>query len=356
MDEHHGVKLSVSLSKGDGGKRWLQATFAPTQAKYHVYSKDLPREGVNFIGRPTLIELPTHSAISDVGSLTADQPVETLDGLEVYPDGPVTLTLPFTLSAGCRHDRSRGQGDLHGVHEEQLQSSSAGERDQAVTQLTVRRGEPGKTRNMELDFQDAPSKESYLAQRHPRRGSSNPDEMSLSFWRWMVKSDASPYHAAEHYDAPSAMDAGPGWTFMRMGMSSTFLDDGRALFIAGEHEDYYDPDFYIYNDVIVRYPDGKTRIFCYPEKVFRPTDFHTATLVDDEIYILGSLGYPQDRLDGGDVALRSRYNVPRDSGSGDCRSQSRLALSAPSGLRPSNPRDYGDGWGKSGTRGRSRRF
>jgi hypothetical protein len=29
--------------------------------------------------------------------------------------------------------------------------------------------------------------------------------------------------------------------------------------------------------------------------VFPPTDFHTATLVDNHIYIIGSLGYPEDR-------------------------------------------------------------
>ncbi len=35
----------------------------------------------------------------------------------------------------------------------------------------------------------------------------------------------------------------------------------------------------------------------YPYEVFPPTDFHTATLVDDFIYIIGSLGYPEDRKD-----------------------------------------------------------
>jgi hypothetical protein len=37
--------------------------------------------------------------------------------------------------------------------------------------------------------------------------------------------------------------------------SLTLLPDGRAIQIGGEHEDYYDPDFCIYNDVFVHEPD-----------------------------------------------------------------------------------------------------
>ena len=72
---------------------------------YHVYSKDLPIEGIDGIGRPTLLELSKHEAISGLGKLTADKKVHNLtsplnaDGFPVYPDGPVTLTLPFSLKA-----------------------------------------------------------------------------------------------------------------------------------------------------------------------------------------------------------------------------------------------------------------
>ena len=75
----------------------------------------------------------------------------------------------------------------------------------------------------------------------------------------------------------------------------TTARDGRILLIAGEHEDYYDPDFYIYNDVVVRHPDGRIDIFGYPRDVFPPTDFHTATLVGNDIVIIGSLGYLEER-------------------------------------------------------------
>lgn len=91
----------------------------------------------------------------------------------------------------------------------------------------------------------------------------------------------------------------PVWCFDRFGMSHTRLPDGRALFIAGEHEDFYDPDFQIYNDVIVMDRDLRITIYGYPADVFPPTDFHSATLVDDDtIYIIGNLGYLDDRRPG----------------------------------------------------------
>ena len=70
------------------------------------------------------------------------------------------------------------------------------------------------------------------------------------------------------------------------------------VFIAGEHEDSYDPDFYIYNDTVVRHPDGRIEIFGYPREVFPPTDFHSATLVSNRIVLIGNLGSPDERRPG----------------------------------------------------------
>ena len=71
--------------------------------------------------------------------------------------------------------------------------------------------------------------------------------------------------------------------------------------IAGEHEDYYDPDFCIYNDVVVLGLDGSVEIYGYPKDVFPPTDFHTATLVGDRVIVIGRLGYM-----GSDIPARRR--------------------------------------------------
>jgi hypothetical protein len=81
-------------------------------------------------------------------------------------------------------------------------------------------------------------------------------------------------------------------------MSLTPLPDGRFIQIAGEHEDHYDPDFCIYNDVFIHDGKGGFEILGYPKEVFPCTDFHTATLVGEWIYIIGNLGYPDERRPG----------------------------------------------------------
>ena len=121
--------------------------------------------------------------------------------------------------------------------------------------------------------------------------------MESAFWAWCVRTRNSAYAANEEFDGPDSISAGPCWCFDRMGQAYLVLPDGRTVHIAGEHEDHYDPDFYIYNDVVI--VDGEhIRILGYPELVFTPTDFHTATLVDKEIFIIGNLGYVRDRIPG----------------------------------------------------------
>ena len=96
----------------------------------------------------------------------------------------------------------------------------------------------------------------------------------------------------------------PIWCAQRFGQSITFLPDGRIVQVTGEHEDGYDPDFCIYNDVFVHAPKGDVAIYGYPESVFPPTDFHTATLIGDNIYLIGSLGYPGTRQYGKTLVYR----------------------------------------------------
>jgi len=83
----------------------LLATFTP-EAGYHVYSKDMPRQGVGGQGRPTLLELTTNSRMQSLGVLTdsIEASVNTVGPsgtlLISYPEGPVTLTIPVSLPAG----------------------------------------------------------------------------------------------------------------------------------------------------------------------------------------------------------------------------------------------------------------
>ncbi len=141
-----------------------------------------------------------------------------------------------------------------------------------------------------------------------RFGTKNPQETEQPFWQAMIRSGLSSYGAAKIYigeDRKCAPDHQPIWSADRFGQSLTFLPDGRIVQIGGEHEDHYDPDFCIYNDVFVHAPGGGGAvIYSYPEADFPPTDFHTATLIGNDIFVIGSLGYPGKRLYGQTPAYR----------------------------------------------------
>lgn len=166
------------------------------------------------------------------------------------------------------------------------------------------------------------TRELFEAQRHPKFGTSNPERMRNDFWEWMIRGDQGvlegsqdpaggpgptrdgipktpigAYDARKHFKIPTDRCDGPVWTFDRMGASRTELPDGRTVFVGGEHEDFYDQDFCIYNDVVV-FQSGEIEIYGYPKEIFQPTDFHTATVIGDNIFIIGCVGYPADRHSG----------------------------------------------------------
>lgn len=168
------------------------------------------------------------------------------------------------------------------------------------------------------------TREEFDQQRSPRFGSSNPERMTYEFWEWMIrgdhepgpsapgsiekcglslrdsklKSSYGPYRARDFFNVPLNREDGPIWTFDRMGQTKTVLPDGKVVCIGGEHEDFYDPDFYIYNDVVVLTPDDRIEIYGYPKEVFPPTDFHSATLFDSDIVVIGGVGYKTERRFG----------------------------------------------------------
>jgi ankyrin repeat protein len=134
------------------------------------------------------------------------------------------------------------------------------------------------------------SEQEYQEACQPRFGRSNPELVNYPFWNEMVRNGHSAYHARMQF-GDTHSNATPVWCFSRFGMSFNELPDGRFVQIGGEHEDFYDPDFYIYNDVIVHESTGHFQIRIYPQEVFPPTDFHSATYVNGFIYIVGGLGY-----------------------------------------------------------------
>ena len=99
-DPTNKVTVSIKLTHPKEGYFFLEATFIPPSG-YHLYSKDLPLTGINGQGRPTLLELPLNSRMHSIGALTESVASDMVgyepDGPLVYPQGPVTLTLPIKL-------------------------------------------------------------------------------------------------------------------------------------------------------------------------------------------------------------------------------------------------------------------
>lgn len=130
-------------------------------------------------------------------------------------------------------------------------------------------------------------------------GMANPQPMPRPFWLAMLRSGLSGFQASRHFQADPSDATQPVWCAERFDQTMTWLPDGRIVQIGGEHEDGYDPDFCIYNDVFVHTPSsGEVSILGYPKEVFPPTDFHSATLVGDQIIVIGSLGYFGERAYG----------------------------------------------------------
>ncbi|MER7673274.1 hypothetical protein ABTY61_33105 [Kitasatospora sp. NPDC096128] len=98
-----GVTVAVRLSTADDGRRQLSATFTPDEAGFHLYSVDLPAEGIDGLGLPT--RLAVRGGLIPDGTARADRPLRTVSplglgvDLPVYPDGAVTVTLPVRRAA-----------------------------------------------------------------------------------------------------------------------------------------------------------------------------------------------------------------------------------------------------------------
>ena len=101
-----GVRVSVSLQENPSRRTWLTATFTPTTSATHLYGKDLPRQGINGLGRPTRLAVVAGTGVTVTGALVADRTVrddrlEALNTtLQIYPPGAVSLHLPVRLETG----------------------------------------------------------------------------------------------------------------------------------------------------------------------------------------------------------------------------------------------------------------
>ncbi|MDA5279318.1 protein-disulfide reductase DsbD family protein [Streptomyces sp. Isolate_45] len=98
----NGVTVALSVSAWQASKGTLTAVFTPEDG-FHLYSTELPATGIEGVGRPTAMnvtgaltaegEPKAASKVSDINLPGVDAPVP------VYPDGPVTVTLPVRAGA-----------------------------------------------------------------------------------------------------------------------------------------------------------------------------------------------------------------------------------------------------------------
>ncbi len=101
------VEVTISMQRDESDHLTLSATFTPQDPSLHLYSKDIPKTGVDGLGRPILLEIPDQSSIQVIGDLAESIHAELPDSgpteLLVYPAGPVTLSLPIKLSDTSTH-------------------------------------------------------------------------------------------------------------------------------------------------------------------------------------------------------------------------------------------------------------
>lgn len=153
---------------------------------------------------------------------------------------------------------------------------------------------------------DQPTKTMYEYWCTRRFGRSNPERIQNSVWEWMAREKHTPFAARELLELESSVYRSsdePDWCFQRMGSARVRMPDGRLITIAGEHEDCYDPDFCIFNDIVVEQGDD-IEIYGYPRDLFPPTDFHSATLDGEMIWLIGSIGYQDERAPGATQVFR----------------------------------------------------
>lgn len=101
-----GVTVVAVLTAGPGGTGYVRVTFSPQRPGYHLYSIHLPPGGVHGLGIPTVVSV--RDGLRMTGSPAADVPVRGLRieelnvNLPVYPDGPVTVTVPVRRTGNGR--------------------------------------------------------------------------------------------------------------------------------------------------------------------------------------------------------------------------------------------------------------
>ncbi len=285
----------MAVQTGDVAKaRWLADQGADTAARGHC-------------GKP-----PLFYAIEGHHTPMLQWLLDTGQDVELTDDFGCT---PLMHAANCRHDEGirllaaggapleqlNNQGETalaYATRAPQARLLMALGADPARLYVDARRDLLGLPPEGDESLLASVTPQQFNAARTRRFGRTNGEKMNEPFWLAMIRAGTSAYGAICHFNGQRRHGEPPVWCAQRFGQSITFLPDGRIVQVGGEHEDSYDPDFCIYNDVFVHHPDGRIDIHGYPEDLFPPTDFHTATQVGNDLILIGSLGYSGQRAFG----------------------------------------------------------
>lgn len=107
------VHVELALERDRDGTLLIAGTFTPDEPGSHLYSSELPRNGIDGAGRPTRLLVEPQAALRPLALASADQRVvlQQLEGFSqpfpIYPDGPVTLRLPVALQTAERPAQAR---------------------------------------------------------------------------------------------------------------------------------------------------------------------------------------------------------------------------------------------------------
>ena len=99
-----GVHVTFAWVTATHGQPVLTVRFTPEQPGFHLYSVDLPPDGIGGVGRPTRLEVGGGLAAVGApvpGARTMALRIDGIDApLPVYPDGPVTLRQAVRVTPG----------------------------------------------------------------------------------------------------------------------------------------------------------------------------------------------------------------------------------------------------------------
>lgn len=309
-DAEREVAAGALLEEKDWWERtpWLLAI----KTGYVEKTRYLRERGANVDARgrcgqpPLFYAIESHHTAMLQWLLAIGQDVEQSDDFDLSPlmhaaDCDYAEGIDLLLQAGANLHRERpleqaalSDARTSGVAKRLLEAGA----DPRLLSYEARRALLGFNPDPDQRLLAACPTSAFLEARTRRFGVRNPERIHEPFWEAMIRSGVNGYQATQFFHGPSSCGHTPVWCAQRFGQSITFLPDGRMVQIAGEHEDYYDPDFCIYNDVFVHERNGTIAIYAYPEDAFPPTDFHTATLIGEHIYVIGSLGYASSRCVG----------------------------------------------------------